>query len=139
MGEPVRGSNTYATAEKETTDADLTFSTAYNCNIAPRELGVCSGPVTTRSNRSEPAIGIVSGLVERPHIDGDPIFDVVNTRGKVMSSSPNGNMPVTSTLTGSCEGRQGKGNLTDGLRLNEAPRVQSGTGGPVRFDTFPVN
>lgn len=54
----------YAAAEKKATNANLTFPTAYNCNIALSKLGVCTCPVTARPNRGKTTVGIVSGLIE---------------------------------------------------------------------------
>lgn len=130
--------DTYATAEKKATNADLTFPTAYNCNIAFREFGVCPCPVTARPNRGKTTVSIVSGPIKQAHIDGDAIFNVVNAWKEVVSSAADGNMPITSTLASSCEGCQSKGDLVDCLWLYKAPWVQPSTGGPVRLNTFLV-
>lgn len=95
--------DTYATAEKKATNADLTFPTAYNCDIALRKLSVCTCPVTARPDRGKATVGIVSGLIEETHVDGDAIFNVVNAWKEVVTSAADGNMPVTSTLASSCE------------------------------------
>lgn len=130
--------DTYATTEKKATNADLTFSTAYNCDIALRELGVCPCPVTARPDRGKTTVGIVRGPIEQAQIDGDAIFNVVNSRKNAVSPAADGNMPITSTLASTCEGCQGKRDLADGLWLDKAPRVQPSTGRPVRLDTFLV-
>lgn len=130
--------DTYATTEKKTANANLAFPTAYNCNITLRELGVCPCPVTAGSDRGKTTFGIVSGPIEEAHIDGDAIFNIVNARKEVVSSAANGNMPITSSLASSCEGRQGKRNLADILWLDKAPRVQPSIGRPIRLDAVLV-
>lgn len=95
---------TYATTKKKATNADLTFPAAYNSNIALRELGVCPCPVTARPDRGKTTVGIVTGLIEQAHIDGDAIFDIINAWKEVVSTATDGNMPITSTLASSCEG-----------------------------------
>lgn len=131
--------DTYATTEKKTANADLTFPAAHNRNIALRELGVCTGPVTARPDRGKTTVGIVSGPIEKAHIDGDAIFNVVNAWENTVSSASDGNMPITSTLASSCEGCQGKRDLADSLWLDKTPRVQPSTGRPVRLNTFLVS
>lgn len=130
--------DTYATAEKKPANADLTFPTAYNCNIAFREFGVCPCPVTARPHRGNTTNGIVSGFIEKTHVDSDAIFNVVHAWKEVMPSAADGNMPITSTLASSCQGRQGKRNLVDSVWLDKAPRAQPSTGGPVRLNTLLV-
>lgn len=99
-----RRKKAYATTKKKATNANLTLPTAYNCYIAPCELSVCPCPVTAWPDRGKAAVGIISGLVEEVHIDGDAIFNVINAREKVVSSAADGNMPITSTLASRCEG-----------------------------------
>lgn len=130
--------DTYAATEKKTADPDLPFPTAYNCNIALRELGVCPSPVTARPDRGKTTVGIVGGLIEEAYIDGDAVFDVVRAWKEVVSSTADGDMPVTSALASSCEGCQGKRDLADSLWLDKTPRVQPSTGRPVRLNTFLV-
>lgn len=129
---------TYATTEEKASNADLTFPTAHNCDVAPRELGICPCPVTARPDRGKATLGVVSGLIEEAHVDGDAILNVVNAREEVVSSAADGNMPITSTLASGCEGCQGKRDLGDSLWLDKAPRVQPRTGGPVRLDALLV-
>lgn len=136
MEKKKRKEETYATTEEKTTNANLTFPTAYNCNIALRELGVCSCPVAARPDRGKTTVNIVSGPIEEAHVDGDAILNVVNAREEVVSSAADGNMPITGTLASSCEGCQGKRNLADSLWLDKAPRVQPSTGRPERPNTF---
>lgn len=127
--------NTYAATEKKATNPDLTLSTAYNCDIATRELSVCPCPVTARPDRGKTAVSIVSRLIEKAHIDGDAIFNIINSRENAVSTAADGNVPITSTLASRCEGCQGKRDLAHRLWLDKAPRVQPGTNRPVRLNT----
>lgn len=128
--------DTYAATEEKATNTHLALPAAYNCDIAPRELGICPCPVTAGADRGKTTLGIVSGLIEEAHVDGDAIFDVVNAWEEVVPSAADGNMPITGTLASGREGCQGKRDLGDGLWLDKAPRVQPGTGRPVRLDAF---
>lgn len=132
----IKKKDTYTTAEKKATNADLTFPTAYNCNIALSKLGICPCPVTARADRGKTTVGIVSGLIEGTHVDCDAILNIVDAWKEVVSSAADGNMPVTSTFACSCESCQGKRNLVDSVWLDKAPRVQPSTGGPVRLNAF---